>query len=116
LLSLSLSCCHPRRGSAVVFAFAPSKQVLACALPDGLKAWMDEQEASDNHRFICRRNIGFIPASGRILVLLLFPKKLCSGHFVAYAVLVNGLNFILFFTAAYYLFGLFTKRKEAQSF
>jgi hypothetical protein len=56
------------------------------------------------------------PLPGVFAVWLLFPQRLCSDHAVAYAVLVNSLNFAMFFAAAYYLVGLFTRPKEAHSF
>jgi hypothetical protein len=55
------------------------------------------------------------PLPGVFAVWLLFPQRLCSDHAIAYAVLVNSLNFAVFFVVTYFLVGLFTRPKEAHS-
>jgi hypothetical protein len=43
---------------------------------------------------------------------LIFPQGVEGDHAIAYLVLALSLNFALFFGAAYYVFGLFSKSRS----
>jgi hypothetical protein len=54
----------------------------------------------------------FRPVPGMFGAALIFPQGVEGDHAIAYLVLALSLNFALFFGAAYYVFGLFSKSRS----
>jgi hypothetical protein len=53
----------------------------------------------------------FIPIPGMLAAALVFPEGIEGDHGGLYLALAVALNFAFFYTAAYYLFGRFSKPK-----
>ena len=53
----------------------------------------------------------FFPIVGMLAAALVFPQGIHSGHANAYLALAMSLNFAVFFTATFYTFRFFIRRR-----
>jgi len=53
----------------------------------------------------------FFPIVGMLAAALVFPQSIHSDHAYAYLALAMSLNFAVFFTATFYIFRFFIRRR-----
>ena len=78
-------------------------------------AGMNEQALGRGIPWVAALFIGiaseFFPIVGMLAAALVFPQSIHSDHAYAYLALAMSLNFAVFFTATFYIFRFFIRRR-----